>query len=207
MLMRRRQFDADLDEEIRLHLNSESRIGFGQGYRQEKLVMRRRADLEMRLVEGEDHMAWGWEWLESLVQDTVYGSRAMLRSPALTVVALLSLAFGIGANTAIFSLLDAVMLRLPVRDPAQLILLGKGTASGTTHDSPDPTLLLPFYPECGERTRYFPNGRRPQHDERGPRLRRGENRSEPMKVQLVSGTYFDTLGVKAFVGRTSMKRR
>jgi hypothetical protein len=63
-------------------------------------------------------MTWGWEDIESFLQDVNYGLRAMLRSPALTLVALLSLALGIGANTAIFSLLDAVMLRsLPVKDP------------------------------------------------------------------------------------------
>ena len=70
------------------------------------------------LLTEQTHMAWGWEWLESFLQDAAYGTRAMLRSPALTTVALLSLALGIGANTAIFSLLDAVMLRsLPVKVP------------------------------------------------------------------------------------------
>jgi hypothetical protein len=55
----------------------------------------------------------------------------MLRSPVLTTVALLALGFGIGANTAIFSFLDALMLRsLPVKAPSQLVLLGKGEWSG-----------------------------------------------------------------------------
>ena len=72
-------------------------------------------------------MAWGSETLESFFADIAYGTRALLRSPALTIVALLSLALGIGANTAIFSLLDAVLLRsLPVKDPQQLVLLGQG---------------------------------------------------------------------------------
>src|SRR6202043_2850777 len=87
------------------------------------------------LFKDKSHMVWGWGWFESFVQDTAYGSRAMLRSPVLTIVALLSLALGIGANTAIFSLFDAVMLRsLPVKDPAQLVLLGKGNTSGITDD-------------------------------------------------------------------------
>jgi hypothetical protein len=55
-------------------------------------------------------MAWGSETFESFFSDIAYGTRALLRSPALTIVALLSLALGIGANTAIFSLLDAVSL-------------------------------------------------------------------------------------------------
>jgi hypothetical protein len=77
-------------------------------------------------------MTWGWEWFESLAQDIQYGMRAMLRSPVLIAVALVSLALGIGANTAIFSLLDAVMLRsLPVKEPTQLVLLGDGTWKGS----------------------------------------------------------------------------
>ena len=83
-------------------------------------------------------MAWGWGWLESFLQDVRYGVRSMLRSPALTFVALLSLALGIGANTAIFSFLDAVMLRsLPVKDPAQLVILGEeGEAGKQTGTAP-----------------------------------------------------------------------
>ncbi|MGC1492804.1 MAG: hypothetical protein WA798_15650, partial [Candidatus Acidiferrum sp.] len=102
-------------------------------------------------------MAWGWDWLESFVQDIDYGSRAMLRSPALTIVALLSLALGIGANTAIFSLLDAVMLRsLPVRDPGQLILLGKGNISGITDDFARNQLYsYPFYRQMQEENQVF----------------------------------------------------
>jgi hypothetical protein len=65
--------------------------------------------------------------VKSLLQDVRYGVRMLLRSPGLTLVAVLSLALGIGANTAIFSLLDAVMLKsLPVWDPGRLLLFGYG---------------------------------------------------------------------------------
>src|ERR1700716_4117960 len=84
-------------------------------------------------LKEKSHMTGGWDWLEDFFEDIRYGFRSMLRSPALTVVALLSLALGIGANTAIFSFLDAVMLRsLPVKDPAHLVLLGEGDEQGIT---------------------------------------------------------------------------
>src|SRR5580693_1563821 len=134
MLMRRQQFDADVKEEMRLHLElrEQEQIQAGLSPKEARQAVSRRFG-NATLLKEKSHMAWGWEWLESFLQDTAYGTRAMLRSPILTIVALLSLALGIGANTAIFGLIDAVMLRsLPVKDPAQLVLLGKGRSAGIT---------------------------------------------------------------------------
>jgi predicted permease len=150
-------------------------------------------------------MAWGWEWLESFLQDAAYGIRAMLRSPALTIVALMSLALGIGANTAIFSLLNAVMLRsLPVRDPAQLVLLGNGSASGITDDFARTQLYsYPFYRRMRAENRVFSDTTAIFSMTNGVHgFVEGRSESEPMNVQLVSGTYFDTLGVRALAGRS-----
>jgi predicted permease len=206
MLIRRRQFDADLEEEIRLHLElrEQEQVRAGLAPRDARYAALRRFGNETLLKE-ESYMVWGWEWLESLVQDATYGSRAMLRSPGLTIVALLSLALGIGANSAIFSLLDAVMLRsLPVKDPAQLVLLGKGSASGITDDFARTQLYsYPFYREMrGENQVFSDTAAICSMTNEVHGFVEGRTESEPMNVQLVSGTYFTTLGVRAFLGRT-----
>ena len=206
MLMRRQQFDADLKEEMRLHveLREQEQIQAGLSPREARQAASRRFG-NATVLKEKSHMAWGWDWLESFVQDIEYGSRAMLRSPALSIVALLSLALGIGANTAIFSLLDAVMLRsLPVRDPANLILLGKGNVSGITDDFARTQLYsYPFYRQMREENQVFSDTAAifsMTNDIHG--FVEGRIESEPMNVQLISGTYFTTLGVRAFVGRT-----
>ena len=136
---------------------------------------------------------------ESLLQDLNYGVRAMLRSPAFTIVALLSLAFGIGANTAIFSLLDAVMLRsLPVKEPSQLVLLGTGDWSGISDGFPVTELYsYPFYRQLQQKNAVFSDVAAifsMTNDVHG--LVEGRTETEPMNVQLVSGTYFPALGVQ-----------
>jgi predicted permease len=206
MLIRRRQFDADLEEEIRLHLElrEQEQLRAGLAPRDARYAALRRFGNETLLKE-ESYMVWGWEGWESFVQDATYGSRAMLRSPGLTIVALLSLALGIGANTAIFSLLDAVMLRsLPVKDPAQLVLLGKGSASGITDDFARTELYsYPFYRQMRGENQVFSDTAAicsMTNDVHG--FVDGRTESEPMNVKLVSGDYFATLGVRAFAGRT-----
>src|SRR5271170_6444471 len=112
MFLQRGQFDANLEEEMQLHveLRRQQQIEAGVPPEAARSAARRLFGNEAAIKE-KSHMSWGWNWLETLLQDVVYGIRSMLRSPALVAVALLSLALGIGANMAIFSLLDAVMLR------------------------------------------------------------------------------------------------
>src|ERR1700751_2978772 len=86
---------------------------------------------------------WGWTFGEQLLQDLRYALRAMKNNRAFTALAVLSLALGIGANTAIFSFMDAILLRsLPVQDPGSLVVLnwhqayGLGrSGSGQVHES------------------------------------------------------------------------
>lgn len=134
MLFHRAQFQRDLDEEMRLHvdLRREQQMAAGLTPAAARAAALRRFGNTTRLRE-QSQSAWGWEWLETLLQDASYGVRSMLRTPGVTSIALLSLALGIGANTAIFSFLDAVMLReLPVKAPQQLVKLGTGRMAGIT---------------------------------------------------------------------------
>lgn len=150
-------------------------------------------------------MAWGWEWLENLVQDANYGVRAMRRSPGITLVALLSLALGIGANTAIFSLMNAVMLKsLPVKEPTRLVLFGEGLDQGISDGFPNRWLYsYPFYLEMQKKNQVFSDVAAAfSMTDRIHGFIEGRRDAEPMNVQLVSGTYFPMLGVQAMLGRT-----
>jgi len=136
MLLHRERFAKELEDEMQLHLElrRQQQEESGVAPKDARAAAYRRFG-NPTLVRERSYTSWGWSWLEGLLQDMLYGLRTMLHSPGITLVALLSLALGIGANTAIFSLMDAVMLRsLPVKDPQQLVLLGKGNASGITDD-------------------------------------------------------------------------
>src|SRR5215203_1999145 len=97
--------------------------------------------------------------MSSLLNDLRYGLRILLKRPAFTVVAVLSLALGIGANTAIFSLLDAVMVKsLPVPHPDKLVLFGNAQNGGLTNDFPHQSWDLfsyPFFREAQQRRDVF----------------------------------------------------
>jgi predicted permease len=206
MLLNRRKFRADLEQEMQLHMDLRQQQQAERGLRDDEArsAARRRFGNPSALKEN-SQSEWGWGWLESLAQDTLYGIRAMLHSPGITAIALLSLALGIGANTAIFSLMDAVMLRsLPVKDPGRLVVLGTAEDDGISDEFARTDLYsYPNYRRIQKQNQVFADTAAifsMTNDVHG--YVAGRSEQEPMKVQLVSGTYFQTLGVQAMLGRT-----
>ena len=142
-----------------------------------------------------------------LIQDARYGWRALRRSPVFTTVALLTLALGIGANTAIFSLIDVLMLRdLPVRDPARLVQF-TWTYPG---DPPLNLFSVADYEHYRDHNSVFSDmlgtasGHvEPQTAGRSPELRHGPAApgTEALGVECVTGNFFNALGVRSAAGR------
>src|SRR3974390_1444506 len=131
-------------------------------------------------------------WLDTLLRDLKYTFRTLGRTPGFTAIAVLTLGLGIGANTAIFTLLDQILLRLlPVKEPQQLVLLTmKGHHYGSNWGGN--ALSPPMFRDFREHNQVFSDMfcRFPL----AASMTVGE-RSERVSVELVSGTYFSTLGV------------
>ncbi len=205
MLLHRGQFRRELDEEMRLHLElrHEQQIASGLTLKEAHWSAQRRFGNVNRIKER-SHMEWGWSWLETFLQDAGYGLRSMLRTPAITVVALTSLALGIGANTAIFSFLDAIMLRsLPIREPQRLVKLGVEDPGGITDVFANTELYsYPFYRQFQRKNAVF-SDTAAEYSMTNAVHGFIDNRqdSQLIQVKAVSGTYFQTLGVSAQVGR------
>ena len=115
-LFTRRRREAELADELAFHLEQEAEE---RGYHAARLELG-----NVGLIKEDTRATWGWSWVEQLMQDVRYAARTMRKNPAFTALAALSLALGIGANTAIFSFLDALMMRsVPVGEPERLVTL------------------------------------------------------------------------------------
>lgn len=126
------QVENELDEELESYLQASVADKEKSGMSPEKA--RRAALVELGSRNGVKHQVWSSRWestLESLLQDMRISIRTLAKSPGFTAIALLSIALGIGANTAIFTLIHQVILRnLPVRDPQQLVTFDKSDGAG-----------------------------------------------------------------------------
>ena len=145
--------------------------------------------------------------MQTLRQDIAYALRQMRQSPVFTLTAMLTLALGIGATTAIFSLIHTVMLKsLPVVDPATLYRIGDGhdcCVEGSPQDNWG-MFSYPFYLRMKENTPEFAELAAFQAGRWRFSARRSDtdHEAKPLSGEFVSGNYFSTLGVGAFYGRT-----
>ena len=123
-LVSRRRLEKDLDDEVAFHLAMRQQKLRDQGVTSNEAdSTSKRAFGNVTFLKESARELWTFQWLEHLRQDLRYGIRSLRKTPALTTVVVLSLALGIGANTAIFSLIDSVILRmLPIQKPEELSL-------------------------------------------------------------------------------------
>jgi len=157
------------------------------------------------LTMDEHRDARSFLWLGDLQRDARYAIRTLRRTPGFTLLAVLTLAIGIGATSAIFTLINDVLLRsLPVRDPRGLVVLGDARGSGTALGRQSGSFTLFSY-DLYRRLRDEPvfDGLSAVQSSKSrvSVTRSGDTVSEPTYVRLVSGNYFDVLGTHAAFGR------
>ena len=194
MLAHRRQFDADLEEEMRLHLEMRQQEHLERGLQEHdaRAAARRRFG-NVTVLREISHMEWGWEWFEHLVQDVRYSLRILRKSPGFTAVAMLTLALGIGANTAIFSLVNGVLLRpLPYRNPDRLTMVWEKSRDGSPENVGYATYLdWKAQNKSFEQLAIYSSWQ--------PVLQVGE--PEQLNGLRVTSNYFRTLGIHPEIGR------
>jgi len=138
ILFRRDRFDRELDEEMQFHLEMQAEENRSSGISTEEARYAARRQFGNTLLLRETSAdIWVWRSLDVLFQDVKYGLRILRKYPGFTTTAVLALALGIGVNTAIFSLLDGVLLRpLPYPEPERLVLVWEETPMFGLRDSP-----------------------------------------------------------------------
>jgi predicted permease len=122
---RKNELERDLDEELQFHLEMRTRENLAAGMSpQEARLAARRALGNLGSLKERTRDTWGFAWLETFLLDLRFGLRMLAKNPAFTITAVLTLALGIGANTAIFSLANVLMFRpLPVKDAERLTVV------------------------------------------------------------------------------------
>jgi predicted permease len=200
-LFRKTRAEQELKEEVDSYLEMLIEMKIGQGVN--PVEARRQALIEMGGVEQVKEQVREVRMgrhLETLWEDVRYGVRMLLKNPGFTAVAVLSLAFGIGANTAVFSIVDDALLKsLPVKNPEQLVQFSAFSPRGEGY-----SFSYPMFERLRAGAQIF-SGVFTATDRRArmeaPGAESG-NQTEEVSLKLVSGDYFQVLGGNAVVGRT-----
>ena len=200
------RFHRDFEEEMQHHLklSAQAHAEAGRSPEEARFAAKRELGNALRLREESRDM-WGWTFLETLLQDLRYGFRQLGRAPGLTAVIVLSLALGIGANTAIFSVINAAMLRmLPVQNPGQLVQIGfQGRHGGESFVGE--SFSYPLFKELREHNQVFSDISAFNYwdsFDAYPVNSGSGGSGQAVKGQLVSANFFSLLGVNAVIGRT-----
>ncbi|HTU50340.1 MAG TPA: ABC transporter permease [Acidobacteriaceae bacterium] len=214
-LFHKQQVENELDEELESYVQASAAEKVKSGMSPENA--RHAALVELGSRNVVKHQVWSSRWestLDSLLLDMKISLRTLAKSPGFTAIALLSIALGIGANTAIFTLIHQVILRdLPVRDPQQLVTFGTSTGGGILggvdlgvnsmfpwsfahqlQSNPGPFQGIASYSSFAPTVSVLPPSSASAHD--------SASSAVLVRAVLVSGNYFSVLGAQPLFGRT-----
>jgi predicted permease len=201
-LWRRKELEEQLAKELRFHIEERITALRNAGLSESEARRRLRQEFGgLEQVKEDCRDARGTAWLESTLQDLRYAGRTLRKTPAFTLAAIATLTLGIGANTAVFQLLDAVRLRsLPVAEPDRLarIQIGNGHGFGVSH-YPD-NLSYPLFQQIREYQQAFSGVLAWDSGYGNERIGEGAQ-ARRVPVLRVSGEFFTTLGVSPAAGR------
>ena len=196
---RREELERELEDEMRFHLEMKTEENLAAGVETEEArYAARRQFGNLTLLKEVSHEMWRFILLEALLQDLRYGVRMLLRKPGFTLVALITLALGIGANTAIFSVVNAVLLRpLPFAEAERLVWVGGWLRNQTREAGVTPADFLDY----SEQSQSFAQ-LAASISETVPANFTGSGEPERLKAAMVTANYLEVFGVKPAVGRT-----
>jgi len=195
-MLRREQLDRDLDEELRSHveMRAADNLAAGMSPKAARYEAQKRFG-NTALLKEDTRNADIVSWMDVAARDFRYALRMLQRSPGFTAVAVLTLALGIGANTAIFSVINSVLLRpLPYHDPGSLVMVWE---TNSQHPKPHNTVSPPNLLDWQSRNTVF-SDMAYIVDVRNNLTGNGD--PEEVVVQAVSANFFSLLGVNPLLG-------
>jgi len=193
--IRQHQSSQDLAEEMEFHRILKQRDLEQSGLSPDDAAFTSRRAMGNTLLAMENaRLVWISLWFEQAIQDLSYAARSLSRTPGFALAVGLTIALGVGANTAVFSLVDAVLIQLlPVEDPRELVFLEPTANSGPTSAPPYPCLA-----QIPSETGSFAGLAAFATDELRIEI---DSKPEQVMGQIASGNYFELLGVKPASGR------